>query len=64
MILLELYVDEYYIKEKLMGVITMTSTYIEQRENKLKQEIKIEKQRADNAEKILKELPMIKIVLN
>jgi len=51
MILLELYVDEYYIKEKLMGVITMTSTYIEQRENKLKQEIKIEKQRADNAEK-------------
>lgn len=29
----------------------MTSTYIEQRENKLKQEIKIEKQRADNAEK-------------
>ena len=57
MILIELCVNDDYLKEKLLGVINMTSSFIQNRENALKRRIVVaeqtalnERQRADDAE--------------
>ena len=46
MILVELFVEDDYLKEELVKVITMTSSYIEKRENELKHRIKVAEQEA------------------
>lgn len=53
MILIELFVRDEFVKKELYDVVTMTMTYMEKRENKLKQDVKIANERADAAEKEL-----------
>ena len=53
MILIELFVRDEFVKKELYDVVTMTMTYIEKRENKLKQDVKTANERADAAEKEL-----------
>ncbi len=50
MVLVELFVDDEFLKEKLIKVITMTSSYIERRENELKHRIKVAEQEVKTAE--------------
>ena len=50
MVLVELFVDDEFLKEKLIKVITMTSSYIERRENELKHRIKVAEQEVRAAE--------------
>ena len=50
MVLVELFVDDDFLKEKLIKVITMTSSYIERRENELKHRIKVAEQEVRAAE--------------
>ena len=54
MILVELFVEDDYLKEELVKVITMTSSYIERRENELKHRIKVAEQEVKAAEQEVK----------
>jgi hypothetical protein len=63
MILVEICVHDEFLKEELYGVISMTTTYIEKRENRLKHRAEsAEKkvvdvtERAESAENMLKEI--------
>ena len=63
MILVEMCVRDELIKKELYGVISMTTTYIEKRENKLKHRAEIAEkkvvdvtERAESAENLLKEI--------
>lgn len=49
-VLVELFISDYDEKQHLYKVIRMSSTFIENYENELKNQIKREKERADNAE--------------
>ena len=49
MILIDLYVNDEYLKKKLVEVVTMTHSYIERRENDFKHEIEIRDQKLEIA---------------
>ena len=51
MILVDIFVNDDALKEELIGVITMTSSYIEERENKLKRLVEQEAKKAEQEAK-------------
>ena len=54
MVLVELFADDDFLKGKLIKLITMTSSYIERRENELKHRIKVAEQEVKAAEQEVK----------